>query len=112
MPNVKQKSIPTIPLPVWPDLAIYWTLVNFLKPLATINLPKSPTFLGNFCKGVKNLSFSSEVILGNFYRHFAIFSGHTDLYIYFALVVVSRIVEQFGSIARNMVSAMDFEDSA
>ena len=27
----------------------------------TIDLPKSPTFLGNFCKGVKNLSFSSEI---------------------------------------------------
>ena len=34
--------------PVWPDLAIYWTLGNFLKPLATIILPKSPTFSGNF----------------------------------------------------------------
>ena len=29
---------------VWPDWAIYWTLGNFSKPLATINLPKSPTF--------------------------------------------------------------------
>ena len=27
---------------------IYWTLGNFSKPLAAINLPKSPTFLGNF----------------------------------------------------------------
>ena len=33
---------------VWPDWAIYWTLGKFLKPLATINLPKSSTFLGNF----------------------------------------------------------------
>ena len=30
--------------PVRPDWAIYWTLGNFLKPLATINLTKSPTF--------------------------------------------------------------------
>ena len=29
---------------VWPDWAIFWTLGKFLKPLATINLPKSPTF--------------------------------------------------------------------
>ena len=28
-----------------------------LKPLAAIILAKSPTFLGNFCKGVKILSF-------------------------------------------------------
>ena len=30
--------------PVWPDWAIYWTLGNFLKSLATINLSKSSTF--------------------------------------------------------------------
>ena len=28
--------------PVWPDLAICWTLGNFLKSLATINLPHLP----------------------------------------------------------------------
>ena len=41
--------------PVWPDWAIYWTLGNF-----------SPTFLGNFCEGVKIFNFYSEIILGNF----------------------------------------------
>ena len=44
-------------LPVWPDWAIYWTLGNFLKPLPTINLPKSPTFLGNFLKVLKSIIF-------------------------------------------------------
>ena len=34
----------------------------FLKPLAAINLPKSPKFLGNFSKGVKIFHFSSEII--------------------------------------------------
>ena len=63
--------------PVRPDWAIYWTLGKFLKPLAAINLSKSTTFLGNFCKGVKIYHFFSEIILGNFYRHFTIFSGHT-----------------------------------
>ena len=58
---------------VWPDWAIYWTLGNLIKPLEAINLPKSPTILGNFCKGVKINHFSCEVILGNFYRHSAIF---------------------------------------
>ena len=48
--------------PVWPDWSIYWTLGNFLKPLATTNLPKSPTFLGIFWKGVKFYHFSSEII--------------------------------------------------
>ena len=47
---------------------------NFSKPVATIILPKSPLFLGNFCKGVKIFHFSSGIILGNFYRHFATFS--------------------------------------
>ena len=28
----------------WPDWAIFCTLGNFLKPLTTIDLPKSPTF--------------------------------------------------------------------
>ena len=50
--------------PVWPDWAIYWTLGNFLKPLATINLSKSLTFLGNFCKDVKIIQFSIEIIFG------------------------------------------------
>ena len=50
--------------PVWPDLAIFRTLGNFLKPLATINFAKSPTFLGNFCKGVKIYHFFSEIIFG------------------------------------------------
>ena len=42
---------------VWPDWVIYWTLGNFLKHLATINLPKFSTFLGNFCKGFKIYHF-------------------------------------------------------
>ena len=65
-------------LTVWPDWAIYWTLGNILKPLAKINLPKSPRFLSNFCKGVKITIFLVKSFLGNFYRHLAIFSGHTD----------------------------------
>ena len=34
------------------------------KAFATINLPESLTFLGNFCKGVKIFHFSSEIIFG------------------------------------------------
>ena len=45
-------------------LGIFWTLGNFLKPLVTINLSKSLTFLGNFCKGVKIYHFSSEILFG------------------------------------------------
>ena len=37
---------------------------TFLKPLATINSPKSLTFLGIFCKGVKIFHFCSEIIFG------------------------------------------------
>ena len=48
---------------VWPDRAIYWTLGKFLKPLGTINLPKSLTVLGNLGEGVK-IYFSSEIICG------------------------------------------------
>ena len=34
------------------------------KTFATIDLPISPTFLGNFCKGVKINHFCSEIIFG------------------------------------------------
>ena len=58
------------------DWAIYWTLGKFLKPLATNILPRSPTFLGNLCKGVKIDHFSSEIIfgelLGNIWRFFLV----------------------------------------
>ena len=39
-------------------------LGQFLKPLATINLHKSPIFLGNFWKGVKIFHFSCEIMFG------------------------------------------------
>ena len=51
-------------LPVWPDLAIFCFLGKHSKPEATIILPKSPTLSGNFCKGVKSIHFSSEIIFG------------------------------------------------
>ena len=34
------------------------------KPAATVILPKLPTLLGNFCKVVKIIHFSSEIIFG------------------------------------------------
>ena len=42
---------------------------TFLKPLATINLPKSLKFLGNFCKGVKIYHFLATFIstFGDFF---------------------------------------------
>ena len=49
---------------VWPDWVIYWTLGNFLKPLATINLPKSTTLFGIFYKCVQIFHFSSKKIFG------------------------------------------------
>ena len=55
------------------SVTILGHLLDF-GPLATINLPKSPTFLGNFCKGVKIYYFSSEIKFGQL---LAIFSGHT-----------------------------------
>ena len=53
--------------------ANYLTLGNFLKPLAQIILPKSPTFWGNFCKGVKIYHFSSEIIFGQLLQTFGDF---------------------------------------
>ena len=68
-------------LPVWPDWAIYWTLGNFLKPLATINLPKSPTFLGKFWKGVKIFHISSEITFGQLLQTFGDFFWSHCLYL-------------------------------
>ena len=59
--------------PVWQDWVIYWTLGNFSKPLATISLPKSPTFLDNFAMMSKSLIFLVKSFLVNFYRHLATF---------------------------------------
>ena len=65
---------------VWPDWAIYWTLGNFWKPVATISLPKYLTFLGDFCKGVKIIYFSSEIIFGQLLIDIRrLFTGHTAL---------------------------------
>ena len=63
--------------PVWPDWAIYWTLGNLLKPLATINLPKSSTFLGIFCKGVKIYHFWATFI--DFWQFFQVTLVTTSL---------------------------------
>ena len=46
---------------IWRFFALWAT---FLKPLATINLHKSLTFLCIFCKGVKIYHFSSAFIFG------------------------------------------------
>ena len=55
---------------VWPDLAIFCTLGNFLKPVVTITLPKLPTL---FVK-VSSLSFFVvKSFLCNFYRHLETF---------------------------------------
>ena len=48
-------------------------LGNFSKNVTSITFPKSTTFLGIFCKGVKIFHFSSELILGNFLKHLATF---------------------------------------
>ena len=64
------------------DILCEWGAISFRRTLMigllvssnpTISLPKSTTFLGNFCKGVKNYHFSSKIILGNFYRHLETF---------------------------------------
>ena len=49
---------------------MFCNLGNFFKPLATLNLPKSLTFFGNFCKGIKIYHFSSEIIFGQLLQTF------------------------------------------
>ena len=45
-------------------LGDFCTLGSHSKPVATIILPKLPTLLGNFCKGVKIIHFSCEIVFG------------------------------------------------
>ena len=54
-------------------LGDFCTLGNFFEPLATTNLPKYITFLGNFCKGIKMYHFSSETIFGQLLHTFGDF---------------------------------------
>ena len=46
---------------------------QLLKLFATMNLPKSPTFLGNFSKGAKIIDFSNEIIIGELLQTFGDF---------------------------------------
>ena len=61
---------------VWPDWVIYWNSCNFSKPAATISLPKSPTFLDNFSKGVKmrNNFWATFIDIWRFLRVTLVFS--------------------------------------
>ena len=54
-------------------LGDFFTLGNFFKPVGTINLPKSLTFLGNCCKGIKIYHFSTEIIFGQLLQTFVDF---------------------------------------
>ena len=56
-------------------IAHWATFHSLWQQLICPHLPHSEAI---FCKGVKIYHFSSEIILGNFFRHLAIFSGHTS----------------------------------
>ena len=60
---------------------------QLFKAFGNKNLLKSPTFLGNFCKGVKIYHFSSEIIFrellltfGNFFWSHCSLSTHKILF--------------------------------
>ena len=75
----------------------FCALGNFLKPLAKINLHKSPTFLGNFCKGVKIYHFSGEIIFGQLLWTFGnFFSGHTVQFCFSTIWNIPKHPEKLG----------------
>ena len=53
---------------VWPNWAIFCTLGNHSKAVATIILPKLPALLALFVKVSKSFLFLVKSFLGNFYR--------------------------------------------
>ena len=81
--SLLNQSLTSLYIPTYLAVTRLDDLLDFgqlLKPFATINLPKSPTFLGNFCKGVKIFHFSSEIIFGQLWSFKDIwwfFRGHT-----------------------------------
>ena len=84
-------------VPVFPLLQcdqIYWTFGNFSKPLTTINLPKSPTFSGNFCKGAKPLIFSScfWAIFIDIWRFFTGHTGCNRMFFHFIIIIITTIL--------------------
>ena len=76
-------------------------LGNFLKPLTTINLLKSLTFLGNFCKGVKISHFWAT-----FTDNWRFLSGHTAAGIelsngvYFKVHVTAHVIKPYENTGR------------
>ena len=40
---------------------------QLFKPCGNNYLPKSPTFLGNFCKGVRIVTLFIDIIFGQFF---------------------------------------------
>ena len=78
------------------DWAIFCTLGNFLMPLATINLAKSPTFLGNFCKVVKIYHICSGIIFGQLLWTFGNFFWSHCIHVCWAnLVVLLLLLKSF-----------------
>ena len=86
---------------VWPDCAIYWTLGNFSKPLVTINLPKSSTFLGNFWKGIKIDHFPSEITLIDIWGFFSGHTGHEGQF--FLRTLLEALMVPFRNLEYNLI---------
>ena len=57
--------------------AIYWTLGNFKSHWQQLICPNLPHYRAIFVKVSKSIIFRVKSFLANFYRHLAIFSGHT-----------------------------------
>ena len=74
---------------MWPDWAIFCTLGNFFKPLATISLAKSLTFLGNFCKGVKISFFQWNIFWATF----------TDIWRFFLVTLQIKVSDYLFSMS-------------
>ena len=71
-----QKTLRPWLAPVWPDCAIYWTLGNFSKPVATI---KSTTFLGTFLKVSKSFIFLVKSFLVTFHWSHCLAHSHEGI---------------------------------
>ena len=64
---------------VW-FIAIWATFQSIWLPKALKSCPNLPHYLAIFVKVSKSIIFLVKHFLGNFYRHMAIFSGHTGFW--------------------------------
>ena len=85
VPKLRYRDLTTTSMTRLGDLLVFGQL---FKACGNNTLPKSPTFLGSFCNGVKICNFSSKIIFwASFVDIWQLFTGHTGLNLTFVTML-------------------------